>query len=708
MPNSTDCIITKSSVACQGGRVVVELTIEAGESCFVGAASMLGDAAAAACTETAAQRLHRRSALARHPLLHENGTLNFDAATRAAVGLLEAARLDALCQAQQMPLHLWLGGALRPRLKLAAKLALTSGAPAPPHVRRVVLTSDAATPDLIVDRLAGAASKFGPDVELALQLNGQLSPDAIEQLREAGRRLKLAYIADPCAEIAAACAGFARGAPPLALTAHRYPPRDLAKAMRDAGVQIVLVDPVRVGGPEAVRMFSTAAVLTGVELGAIAHDDSAQATYYAARIAATLPGFTQPLVTDATSAADLAQQNGMLALGDASPARPTISRVTLHRVSVPMRQLYVSAMYMRRTTERIVIEIETSDGLRGFGETNGIDEVLQSCERMARKLIGQCPLDRLRLRHAMAGSAVGSRNGLNDWAALAGLDMALFDWAGRYHDQPIWRLLGGEGRPDFEAVAHIPALLLDEPVDRQELPRMFADPGRLHELVEHAVHLHRDPGFTAFKLKCTGTSPAWDVAVLRALRVALGDDVKLRWDPNASYPPAQATVLCQQLEELNLEYYEDPTSTIASMAQLRARMQTPLATNMCLVNFDHLATALRQPCVDVVLADLVMWGGPQSMVELGDVTPLFGFEMTIHSAFELGLGMAANLQIAAAVDPVRRAIDFGLENMVHELIVPHIPVHNGRVAVPDGPGLGVEPNWDEVARYKTDTTTITA
>ncbi len=134
-------------------------------------------------------------------------------------------------------------------------------------------------------------------------------------------------------------------------------------------------------------------------------------------------------------------------------------------------------------------------------------------------------------------------------------------------------MLGGAGGRDFEAVAHIPALLLDEPVDRRELPRLFADPARIRELVDHALHLHRDPGFTAFKVKCTGTSPAWDVAILRALRAALGDDVKLRWDPNASYPPAQAIVLCQQLEELNLEYYEDPIHGIAGMAQLRARMQ---------------------------------------------------------------------------------------------------------------------------------------
>ncbi len=90
------------------------------------------------------------------------------------------------------------------------------------------------------------------------------------------------------------------------------------------------------------------------------------------------------------------------------------------------------------------------------------------------------------------------------------------------------------------------------------------------------------------------------------------------------------------------------------------------------------------------------------------MTPLFGLDLTIHSAFELGIGMAANLQMAAALDPVRRAIDFGLENMVHELIVPHIPVPGGRVAVPEGPGLGVEPDWDAIARYKMDSTTITA
>ena len=647
--------------------------------------------------------------LSRDRLLQRNATIDLTFEERASVGVREADRLDAISRFYDVPLHIWLGGALRPRVTLAVALQLDAAISVPGAVRHVVLAS--AEPDVaaLIAQLDATATTLGPNVELALQLDAQLQSAALEPLRSVGRRLKLAYIADPCAELAEACRAFAHGAPPLAVSAHRHAPRDLAHAMIDGGVQIVLVDPVRVGGPEAVRMWATTADLTGVELGLLAHDDSTRATRYAADLASTLHACTQPLVIGPASAAALADADGGLIMGQVRAAkRPAITRITLHRVSVPMRQLYVSAMYMRRTTERIVVELETNDGARAFGETNGTDEVLQSCTRMARKLIGQSPLDRLRLRQIMAGPTVGSRNGLADWAALAGLDMTLFDWAGRHHDLPIWRMLGGEGRRDFEAVAHIPALLLDEPVDRRELPRLFGDPARIRELVDHALHLHRDAGFTAFKVKCTGTSPAWDVAILRALRAALGDGVKLRWDPNASYPPAQATVLCQQLEELNLEYFEDVTRNIAGMAQLRARMKTPLATNMCVVNFDHLATALRQPCVDVVLADLVMWGGPQSMVELGDVTPLFGLDLTIHSAFELGIGMAANLQIAAALDPVRRAIDFGLENMVHELIVPHIPVHGGRVAVPGGPGLGVEPDWDAITRCKIDNTTITA
>ncbi len=400
-------------------------------------------------------------------------TVGLSAAQREAIGRAELTRVEALCRHHGVPLHSWLGGAVRPRVPYAITMPLDAMSAVPPDVRRVALVSTEHDPARLIALLGAAANTLGPVVELALHLDAQLAPNALGMLREVGRRLKLAYIADPCADLVTACRAFGRGAPPLAVSAHRHAPRQLAGAMRDGGVQVLLVDPVRVGGPEAVRAWSTAADLTGVELALVALDDGEPAVNQCAQLASTLRAATQPLV-----AAPAAGTGGHLAI-DGPSGMPAITRITLHSVSVPMRQLYVSALYMRRTTERIVVELETSDGARGFGETNGTEEVAQSITRMATRLLGQNPLDRLRLRQGMAGPTVGSRNGLADWQALAGLDMALFDWAGRHFDMPIWRLLGGSSGRDFEAVAHIPALLLDEPVDRRELPRLFADPGEV-------------------------------------------------------------------------------------------------------------------------------------------------------------------------------------------------------------------------------------
>ena len=160
-----------------------------------------------------------------------------------------------------------------------SSLPLNAVTSVPVAVRRVVLGS--AEPDVaaLIAQLDVAATTLGPNVELALQLDAQLQSAAVEPLRAAGRRLKLAYIADPCGELAESCSAFALGAPPLAVSAHRHAPRDLARAMIDGGVQIVLVDPVLVGGPEAVRMWATTADLTGVEIGVLTDDHSPRSTH---------------------------------------------------------------------------------------------------------------------------------------------------------------------------------------------------------------------------------------------------------------------------------------------------------------------------------------------------------------------------------------------------------------------------------------------
>ena len=180
------------------------------------------------------------ASLARDGALQRNGTIDLTAAEREAVGRREARRLADVCSTYDVPLHIWLGGALRQRVGLALAMSLDTVAP-PGALRRMVLVSDEPDVATLIAQLGAAAGAVGPNVELALQLAGQLQPPALQALREAGRRLKLAYIADPCADLADACHAFASGAPPLALSAHRHAPRDLARAMVEGGVPIVLV-----------------------------------------------------------------------------------------------------------------------------------------------------------------------------------------------------------------------------------------------------------------------------------------------------------------------------------------------------------------------------------------------------------------------------------------------------------------------------------
>jgi glucarate dehydratase len=592
-----------------------------------------------------------------------------------------------------------LGGAIRSEIRVAG-VAPFAESSSEKLTRPRVFRSDRPLGEVIA-----ASEEF--ERGTALQLDGQVDAADLDGLKQAACRLGLAYVADPCADLALTLRAFAGSSVPLALSAHRYPRPDLATAMISAGFQILLIDSHAIGGPHRVRALGILAELCGIEVGIYAIGQSEEDVVLAGAIAATVESCTQPVLVPAETAARIGPSIDTARRG-APKERDVIRQIRLRRVSVPMRQLYVSAMYMRRTTERIIIEVETEDGQRGYGETNGTPEVSATCAEMAHKLLGQCPLDHLRLRRACAGTMIASHNGLRDWAAWAGLEMALLDWRGRALEVPLHRLLGDAGPESHEAVCHIPALLLDHPVDRKELPKLFADAGKRRQVVEHTLHQHREAGFTAFKIKSTGTSPEWDLALLRDLRTALGPDVRLRWDPNAHYPPAQALALAQRLEELKLEFYEDPTRGIAGMAQVRAHVATPLATNMCVINFDHLTHAIHQPCVDVLLADVVMWGGPQSIVDLASVTPLLGLDLTIHSAFEVGIGTAMNLHLARALAPVQRAVDFGLENMEAPLITPDISARGGRVRAPDGPGLGIQPDWEQVRRYQTDELTIAA
>ncbi|MBI3707361.1 MAG: hypothetical protein HY246_06745 [Proteobacteria bacterium] len=224
---------------------------------------------------------------------------------RAAWALVDAARVDACCRALGMPLHLWLGGALRTSIPIAVEiddsaadsslddLALRRG------VRRLVVSLRSARVADVVRAVARLRSRFGSATGIGIRLDRQFEVAAAQELFGAVAPLHPDFVADPCVDGRAAHAALARHMPPVALSVHRYLPAAVAPTSGMAGAPVLLVDPVAVGGIDAVRALATLAALNGAELWLQAGNGEPWEVCLAAQLASTCPGAGQPLVVPA-------------------------------------------------------------------------------------------------------------------------------------------------------------------------------------------------------------------------------------------------------------------------------------------------------------------------------------------------------------------------------------------------------------------------
>jgi glucarate dehydratase len=381
--------------------------------------------------------------------------------------------------------------------------------------------------------------------------------------------------------------------------------------------------------------------------------------------------------------------------------------VTLHRVRIPLRQLYISSMYVMKEVFRTVVEVETDDGRIGLGEAPGHEEVVSLVAQFARGLLGRNALERLPLQQAFSSSVFNNRNGRNGWSAFGGLEVALWDLAGRFFGLSVAELVGQRTREWVPLACPVPALVVDTIRDRSDLPALVRDPARVEAVAEYCRQQRLEHGFSCFKYKSAAVDGASDVRMMRSLREALGADVGLRWDPNAAYPVAEATALCGRMEDLGLEFYEDPTDDISGMASLRTRVRTPLATNMCVIQLDHLASAIRRRPADVLLIDVYMWGGVENFLRAAATAGAYRFDIGVHSLFETGIGTAVNLQLAAALPQIRHANDCGYHVLAADVLAPGtLVVCDGRMRAPDGPGWGVALDRDALAELSVSTSVI--
>ncbi|MGH3263518.1 MAG: enolase C-terminal domain-like protein, partial [Trebonia sp.] len=191
--------------------------------------------------------------------------------------------------------------------------------------------------------------------------------------------------------------------------------------------------------------------------------------------------------------------------------------------------------------------------------------------------------------------------------------------------------------------------------------------------------------------------PEQEIEAVRALRDAFPSH-PLRLDPNAAWTPETSLKVARALDGV-LEYLEDPTPGIDGMAQVARQAPMPLATNMCVVAFNHLPSAVRQNAVQVVLSDHHYWGGLRRSKLLAGICETFGMGLSMHSNSHLGISLAAMVHLAAAVPNLTYACDTHWPWKTEDVVAgTPFTFSGGSLAVPSGPGLGVELDRDALAR----------
>ena len=361
---------------------------------------------------------------------------------------------------------------------------------------------------------------------------------------------------------------------------------------------------------------------------------------------------------------------------------------------------------------RSIIEVESDNGYIGLGESYGDAPVLSVLQAMQESLVGLDPFDlnglRARvvktvaaLKPGTAGAelAPGSHPSKQVANAYSAFEVAFLDLQARSLGMPLVDLLGGAVRDRVPFSAYL-FLKYAEHVGSPYKPDRWGEGISPEQMVAQARTMIEENGFKSIKLKAgTLLGPEHEVACINALRQAF-PEAPLRIDPNGNWSVETSLRMAELLGD-DLEYYEDPCPGLEGMAEVHKRTGIPLATNMVVTDFDEFRRSVALGSVQIVLADHHYWGGLRDTQILARMCDTFGLGVSMHSNSHLGISLMAMTHVAAAVPNLSYACDthYPWQEPDEEVIKGgKLPIVDGCVALTRTPGLGVELDYDQLAK----------
>ncbi len=367
-----------------------------------------------------------------------------------------------------------------------------------------------------------------------------------------------------------------------------------------------------------------------------------------------------------------------------------ITRVETIPVQVPINQARAvrGGRGAHLVSPFVLVRLHTDAGLVGLGEVSctpiwsGEDQVTAvHCIQvyLAPLLVGADPTEVERLSARMGRVLAGNV------FTKAGVEMALWDLVGKAAGLPLYRLFGGPVRD------HVPTKFSVSGVE----------PTRAAAIAAWAV----EQGFRTMKVK-VGMEPEQDVARVRAVREAVGPDVRLGVDANGGWAPRVAIQTIRRLCEFGIYFAEQPVAPldITWMADVRRQVPVPVMADESLYTLQDAMALARAGAADVLSIYVGKGGGIGAGRKVAALAEAAGLTCTVGSNLELGVASAAMIHLAMA-SPGIGAEEFPCDILgpffyEGDVLAEPLPISAGSARPLERPGLGVELDEDLVARYR--------
>jgi L-Ala-D/L-Glu epimerase len=364
-----------------------------------------------------------------------------------------------------------------------------------------------------------------------------------------------------------------------------------------------------------------------------------------------------------------------------------ITKIEAIPYSIPYRQALAFAVGEVNAASHVLLRVHTDEGITGhadmlprpytYGETTG--SILAAVDELIRPiLVGRNPLSRGVVENLLKNTVANN-------TVKAAIDLALWDILGKVSGLSCHQLLGGF--TDHVVVSHMIGIDTPEAMERE------------------ALWVRSAFGITTLKIKVGRRDISQDVDAVRRIRAALGDDVSLGLDANHGWSADSARRAMDQLAGEGISLIEEPcpASELTGRRDFVQGSRIPVFADESIPTVDMVARELQSGACNGVNIKTSRSGFTQSSQILATCQAL-GVDVLVGNQIDTQLGTLASLAFTAAHEAtVRRPAEVSNFLLIaDDLLAEPLTVRDGRISVPDSPGLGITIDENKLATYRRD------